>query len=85
VFRGEVRVGRVGHDDGPALPAPRLAILGDGDLVHVHAGGDGARFLLLSAPPLREPAVRWGPFVMNTREEVAQALQELRDGTFIKP
>jgi hypothetical protein len=84
VFSGQVRMGRAGHDDGPAIPAPRLAILGDGDFVRVHAGSDGARFLLLSAQPLHEPAVRWGPFVMNTREEVAQAVQELRDGTFIK-
>jgi quercetin 2,3-dioxygenase len=84
VFSGEAHVGRVGHDDGRAIPAPRLAILGDGDFVRVHAGASGARFLLLSAQPLREPAVRWGPFVMNTREEVAQALQELREGTFIK-
>jgi len=84
VFGGEVRVGRAGRDDGPGIPAPRLAILGPGEFVRVHAGPDGARFLLLSAQPLNEPAVRWGPFVMNTREQVAQAIQELRDGTFIK-
>ncbi len=53
-------------------------------MVRVHAGGAPARFLLLSAQPLHEPYARWGPFVMNTREEVAQALQELRQGTFIK-
>jgi hypothetical protein len=84
VYGGEVRLGRAGRDEGPAVAATRLAILGDGDLVRVHAGPAGARLLLLSAQPLREPAVRWGPFVMNTREEVAQAIQELRDGTFIK-
>ncbi len=78
VFQGEAVVG------GKGVSATRLAILGDGDLVRVRAGSSGARFLLLSAQPLEEPAVRWGPFVMNTREEVAQALQELRDGTFIK-
>jgi quercetin 2,3-dioxygenase len=83
-YGGEVRLGRAGRDEGPAVAATRLAILGDGDLVRVHAGPAGARFLLLSAQPLREPAVRWGPFVMNTREEVARAIQELRDGTFIK-
>ena len=84
VYGGEVRLGRAGHDEGPAVAATHLAVLGDGDFVRVHAGPAGARFLLLSAQPLREPAVRWGPFVMNTREEVARALQELRDGTFIK-
>jgi len=84
VYGGQVRLGRAGHDEGPEVAATHLAILGDGDFVHVHAGPGGARFLLLSAQPLHEPAVRWGPFVMNTREEVAQAIQELRDGTFIK-
>jgi hypothetical protein len=84
VFEGQVRMGRAGHDDGPGIPSPRLAILGPGDLVRVHAGPTGARFLLLSAQPLNEPAVRWGPFVMSTQEQVAQALRELRDGTFIR-
>ena len=77
VYQGEVTVG------GRPVPSPRLAILGDGDLVRVQASAP-ARFLLLSAQPLEEPSVRYGPFVMNTREEIAQALHELRDGTFIK-
>ncbi len=84
VFQGEVTVGGKGGARGPAIPAPRLVLLGDGERVRVHAGGAPARFLLLSAQPLHEPAVRWGPFVMNTKEEIDQALQELRDGTFIK-
>ena len=77
VYQGEVTVG------GRPVPSPRLAILGDGDLVRVQASAP-ARFLLLSAQPLEEPSVRYGPFVMNTRDEIAQALAELRDGTFIK-
>jgi redox-sensitive bicupin YhaK (pirin superfamily) len=84
VFEGEVAVGGAGPGGGAAIPAPRLVILTDGDVVRVLARGGPARFLLLSAQPLHEPAVRWGPFVMNTREEIAQALQELRDGTFIR-
>jgi redox-sensitive bicupin YhaK (pirin superfamily) len=80
LFQGEVTVG------GKTVPSPRLAILTDGDVVRaVTRGGSGpARFLLLSAQPLGEPYVRHGPFVMNTREEIRQALEELRDGTFIK-
>ncbi|HEU4382419.1 MAG TPA: pirin family protein [Anaeromyxobacteraceae bacterium] len=85
VFQGEVTVGGPAAARGSQpVPAPRLAILGDGDVVRVRAGGAPTRFLLLSAQPLHEPHARWGPFVMNTREEVAQALQELRDGTFVK-
>jgi redox-sensitive bicupin YhaK (pirin superfamily) len=84
VFQGEVQVGGAGPSRGPAIGTPRLVILKDGDVVRVHAGAAPARFLLLSAQPLNEPAVRYGPFVMNTREEIAEALQELRSGTFIK-
>ena len=78
----------VGGDDdagsGRLVPAIRLAMLEDGEVLGARASETPARFLLLSALPLNEPAVRYGPFVMNTREEVAQALRKLRDGTFIK-
>jgi quercetin 2,3-dioxygenase len=84
VFQGEVSVGGAAPSRGPAISAPHLAILEDGDVVRVHAGGAAARFLLLSAQPLHEPYARYGPFVMNTREEIAEALAELRAGTFIK-
>ncbi|GAO02636.1 pirin family protein [Anaeromyxobacter sp. PSR-1] len=86
VFEGEVTVG--GAQAGraaQAVGAPRLAILRDGEVVRVHAGAAPARFLLLSAQPLNEPYARYGPFVMNTEEEIEQALHELRSGTFIKP
>jgi quercetin 2,3-dioxygenase len=48
----------------------------------VQAGAEGVRFLLLAAKPLREPVVQYGPFVMNTREEIEQALADYRDGHF---
>jgi redox-sensitive bicupin YhaK (pirin superfamily) len=84
VFEGQVRVGGAAPGGGAAIGSPRLVILDDGDVVRVHAGAAPARFLLLSAQPLHEPAVRYGPFVMNTQEEIAQALQDLRKGTFIR-
>jgi redox-sensitive bicupin YhaK (pirin superfamily) len=85
VFQGEVTIGGPGPARGaPVVKAARLAILTDGDVVRVHAGAAPARFLLLSAQPLREPAVRYGPFVMNTEEEIHEALRELRAGTFIR-
>jgi redox-sensitive bicupin YhaK (pirin superfamily) len=83
VFQGEVTVGGA-RPAGAPVPAPRLVILQDGDVVRVHAGAGPARFLLVSAQPLGEPHVRYGPFVMNTREEIVQALEELRAGTFVK-
>jgi len=85
VYRGEVSVGGASPGRGKVVTSPRLAILGDGEVIRVHADATPASFLLLSAEPLREPAVRYGPFVMNTDEEIAQALHELRSGTFIKP
>lgn len=84
VYQGDVTVGGSGPAHGKPVGSPRLVILSDGDVVRVHAGAAPARFLLLSAQPLNEPYARYGPFVMNTRDEVLQALEELREGTFIK-
>ena len=85
VFRGEVTIGGATAARGAAaIPAPRLVVLSDGEVVRVHAGAAPARFLLLSAQPLREPYARWGPFVMNTEEEIRAALEELRAGTFVR-
>lgn len=65
------------------VEATRLVIFGEGDLLKVTAGENGARFLLVSGKPLGEPIARYGPFVMNTQEEIQQALQDLRNGTFV--
>jgi redox-sensitive bicupin YhaK (pirin superfamily) len=73
-----------GNFCGTILEATRLAVFSDGDSVEVLAGEQGARFLLISGLPLGEPIARYGPFVMNTPEEIDQALQDLRDGTFVK-
>jgi redox-sensitive bicupin YhaK (pirin superfamily) len=60
-----------------------LVLFGPGDEVTVRAGERGIRFLLVSGRPLEEPVAWYGPIVMNTPEELKQAYQELRDGTFI--
>jgi len=77
-YEGSARIGAV----GTAKPLPHRAagVLSDGDNVRVQAGTEGVRFLLLAARPLREPVVQYGPFVMNTREEIEQALADYRDG-----
>lgn len=54
------------------------------DAVVVRSGNQGARFVLLAAKPLREPVAWGGPIVMNSREELQQAFDELDRGTFIK-
>ena len=62
-----------------------LIRFGTGDEVTVQAGPEGVRFLLISGAPIDEPVAWHGPIVMNTREELMQAVRELQNGTFIKP
>jgi len=68
---------------GKPIPHPRLVVFGDGDQVSVQAADPGVRFLLVSGKPLNEPIARWGPFVMNTQEEIEQTLEDLRNGNFV--
>jgi redox-sensitive bicupin YhaK (pirin superfamily) len=78
--QGEVHFG----PDRKAVSGPALVIFGDGDLVEAAAGPAGGRFLLAAARPLGEPIARYGPFVMNTRAEIEETLQDLRTGRFIR-
>ena len=55
----------------------------DGDQIEVKTDA-GVQFMLIAGAPFKEPIVPYGPFVMNTREEIQQTLEELRNGTFIK-
>ena len=55
-----------------------------GDGVVVQAGDECIRFLLVSGKPLEEPVAWYGPIVMNTQDQLRQAISELRAGTFIK-
>ena len=64
--------------------SPKLAVFGDGEYIRIRSSSDGARFLLISGMPLNEPIARYGPFVMNTKEEIQQAIADLQDGTFVK-
>jgi len=62
-----------------------MAVLSDGESLRVQTGTtDPVRFMLMAGAPFKEPIVPYGPFVMNTRQEIEQALTELRNGTFIK-
>ena len=56
-----------------------------GDEITVQAGPQGMRFLLVSGAPIEEPVAWHGPIVMNTQDELRQAMHDLRNNTFIKP
>jgi redox-sensitive bicupin YhaK (pirin superfamily) len=59
-----------------------LVLFDRGDEVVVQAGDEGIRFLLVSGKPIEEPVAWYGPIVMNTKQELQQALEDLRNGTF---
>ncbi len=80
VFEGDTHVVS-GSNEGQALNSPRLAVLSDGDEL-VFETQQSARLMLAAAQKINEPIARWGPFVMNTREEIEQTLTELRAGRF---
>ena len=61
-----------------------LVLFDSGDEVTVQAGEQGIRFLLVSGKPIQEPVAWYGPIVMNTQDEIRQALSDLRGGTFIR-
>ena len=79
LFDGKARFGAT---ERTLVTAPRLIVWGDGGSVEVHAEKKPARFLLVSGKPLNEPIARYGPFVMNTPQEIQQTLRELQQGTF---
>jgi redox-sensitive bicupin YhaK (pirin superfamily) len=61
-----------------------LVVFDSGDEVSVETGDEGIRFLMVSGKPLKEPVAWYGPIVMNTDAEIAEAVKELRNGTFIR-
>ena len=62
----------------------KMAVFSDGRQIEVRSGDSSVRFMLMAGVPFREPVVPYGPFVMNTRAEIEQALADLRNGTFIQ-
>jgi redox-sensitive bicupin YhaK (pirin superfamily) len=81
LYRGTASFGE--GDPAREATAPRLIVFGDGDIVQATASHAGeARFLFASAPPLREPVLQYRSLVMNTVDEMRQALDDLENGTF---
>jgi redox-sensitive bicupin YhaK (pirin superfamily) len=75
VYRNELAIGEA------PVAASRMAILAnDGDTVRLTAGEHGARALLISGRPLKEPIVQYGPFVMNSQQQIFEAVEDFRAG-----
>ncbi len=78
VFEGSARLA----DDN--LAQHTLAVLSAGDAVSLAAGAEGARLILVAGRPIGEPVVQYGPFVMNSREEIEHAMNDYRNGKLVQ-
>jgi len=77
-YEGSLQVGEKN------LATQTVGVLGGGDRVSVSAAAEPARFILLAGKPLREPIVQYGPFVMNTRQEIEQAVRDYQSGALTR-
>ena len=80
LINGEIKIGEKRHDK---LRDSKLILLTNGDKLRV-LGLSKVKFLLISAKPIAEKISRGGPFVMNTKSEILQAVQDYHNGTFVK-
>ena len=76
VFQGSARVG----DEGGEIKDGQLALFAAGDAVRLRGKEGGGRLLLLAGVPIKEPVARYGPFVMNTQDEIVQAVRDYQSG-----
>jgi len=76
--------GSFGGSDPAPVAAGETTLFGPGGAVEASAGPSGWRFLLVSGRPLHEPVAWYGPIVMNTRDQLAEAARDLRSGRFVR-
>ena len=80
LINGEIEIGKNKHDN---VKDSTLILLTRGEDLTVHAKSN-AKFLVISGKPINEEIARGGPFVMNTKAEILQAVQDYHNGTFVK-
>jgi redox-sensitive bicupin YhaK (pirin superfamily) len=74
---------RIGDgEDARAVDAQELAVLSGGNVLKLGDAKQGSRLIVIAGRPLREPVARYGPFVMNTKQEVMQAFVDFQEGKF---
>ena len=84
LFEGAVYCGLDDDGRGERVDAVKMLVFDDGDSLGIQAANDErARFMLMAGAPFKEPIAPYGPFVMNTQEEIQQAFIDLRNGTFV--
>ncbi len=79
VYEGDLSVG----DQAERVPRQAALVLGEGDQVTMQSGVQGAKAIWLAAKPIHEPIVQHGPFVMNTQEEIIQAIADYQQNRLI--
>jgi quercetin 2,3-dioxygenase len=84
VFEGRGVFGASGRQKGDIISHPQLAVLSEDGSLEVRTAETHVRFLLVSGKPLKEPIARYGPFVMNTQDEIQQALKDLKNDSFVQ-
>ena len=80
LINGEIKIGELGY--GKAKDT-NLILLSKGEMLNVKAISN-SKFLLISGKPINEKIARGGPFVMNTKSEILEAVNEFHNGTFVK-
>jgi redox-sensitive bicupin YhaK (pirin superfamily) len=78
VYQGEL-IASPGSSLTQSLTEKQGGVFGEGEQLSLRAGRQETRVILLAAQPLHEPIVQYGPFVMNTREEIEQAIDDYRN------
>jgi len=81
VLDGKLQIGGDENNAGKLVQSSYTAILSKGKQVKLQTVEDGARFVLIGGQPLNEPVIQHGPFVMNTREEIYQAIRDFQTGS----
>jgi redox-sensitive bicupin YhaK (pirin superfamily) len=79
VYEGKARVG---DDSANELVRGDLGVLGKGDAIRVAATDAPTRLIVVAGKPFNEPVAKYGPFVMNTPQQIAQAVEDFRAGRF---
>jgi quercetin 2,3-dioxygenase len=80
-YEGQIAIGSI--NEQRQLESHTAGVLSSGDHIEIQTGDQAAAFLVLAARPLREPVVQYGPFVMNTREEIEQAIADYKNGQLV--